>query len=200
MSELAARSLTATQWAPPGRFPVGTPNLSIEELPLAGIVRLQSRLDESGWLVRLAAAAGVSALPDTGCCTVVTPAEHFIAWSAPREWLVFCPLAEEAQRLEALEILCDDSLAVATLISDSRVGFRATGADAPALLAKGTALNLETDAFPPGSAAATRFAGLAATIVHRVPGEYLVYFDVAYSEFLMRWWLDAADEFFAATR
>ena len=86
------------------------------------------------------------------------------------------------------------------MISDSRVGFRTSGTDAPALLAKGTALNLDTDAFPPGSAATTRFAGLAAMIVHRLPGEYLIYFDIAYSEFVMRWWLDAADEFLATPR
>lgn len=200
MPELTARTLTAAQWAPPGRFPVGAPNLSIEELPLAGIVRLQSRIDDPGWMARLAVVAGVAALPATGRCTVDAQADRFIAWSAPREWLAFCPLAEEANRLEAFEKLCDGSIAVATLISDSRVGFRATGTDAPALLAKGTALNLGTDVFPPGSAATTRFAGLAAIIVHRLPSEYLVYFDVAYSEFLMRWWLDAADEFLATTR
>lgn len=200
MPELTARTLTATQWAPPGRFPVGAPNLSIEELPLAGIVRLQSRIDEPGWMARLAVVAGFAALPAMGRCTVDAQADNFIAWSAPREWLAFCPLAEEANLLETFEKLCDGSLAVATLISDSRVGFRATGTDAQALLAKGTALNLETDAFPPGSAATTRFAGLAAMIVHRLPGEYLIYFDVAYSEFLMRWWLDAADEFLATTR
>lgn len=200
MPELIARTFAATQWVPPGRFPVAAPTLSIDELPLAGIIRIQSRTDEPAWTARLAAAAGIAVLPASGRCTVDAQTERLMAWSAPWEWLHFFPLDEETHRLEAFERICDGSLAASTLISDSRVGFRASGTGAPALLAKGTALNLDTDAFPPGSAATTRFAGLAAMIVHRLPGEYLIYFDIAYSEFVMRWWLDAADEFLATPR
>jgi sarcosine oxidase, subunit gamma len=199
MSELIARTLAATQWAPPERFPIGAPNLSIEELPLAGILRVQSGTDDPAWRTRFATVAGL-ALPASGQCHVDFQPDRFIAWSAPREWLFVCPLEEELARLEAFERVCDGGVAAATLISDSRIGFRATGIDAPVLLAKGTALNVDGGVFPPGSAATTRFAGLAAMIVHRLPGEYLIYFDVAYSEFLMRWWLDTADEFLATTR
>lgn len=194
MSELSARTLAATAWAPPGRFPVATPNLSIDELPLAAIIRIQSRSADPEWAARLAIAAGL-ALPTAGRCHADLQAGRFAAWSAPGEWLYCFPLDEETRLLEAVGRACDGHLAVATLISDSRVGFRAMGADAPALLATGTALNLDGDAFPPGSAATTRFAGLAGMVVHRRAGEYLIYFDVAYSEFLMRWWLDAVHEF-----
>lgn len=194
MLELTARITVASAYAPPGSFPVQSARVTIDEIPLAGIFRIQGPERDETFCSRVAAAARTP-LPGPGECFADAGTDGCLVWSGPGEWLYFCPLAQEAARLALFERACESFPAVVTLISDSRVAFRVAGPEATSLLAKGCALDLEHGAFPAGRAATTRFAGLPGMLVHRVAGEYLLYFDVSYSEYLMTWWLDAADEF-----
>lgn len=194
MHDMTARTTAALQWAPVGRFPIATETLRLDELPLSGILRIQARSNDGEFPIRLAEATGI-ALPIPGRFHVDVLNRACLAWSGPGEWIYFCSIADEANRFSRIENICEGSIARITLISDSRIAFSVSGIDAPDLLEKGCSLNLSPLSFPTGCVATTRFAGVPSMVLHRRPGEYLLYFDVSYCAYLMNWWIDAASEF-----
>jgi len=109
-------------------------------------------------------------------------------WLGPDEWLVVTvpgregPLAAGlAQALSGLHALVLD-------VSDQRTVIAVSGASAPGILAKGTALDLRPPAFDPGRCAQTRLAR-ALVIVHRPDDAptYDLYVDRSYADYLWRW-------------
>lgn len=192
MDKLTPRTVVAPLYVPENIFPVRAPSLEISELPLAGIIRLQGRSDDVEFRESVSASLGIP-LP---------PAERFsqngdvrLAWAGPNEYLCLCPLETEEKYVSAVTEALAGQFATVTLYSDSRVGFRITGREAAAFVAKGCSIDSHPASFPAGRVVTTRFAGLPAMIMHRTEGEYVVYFDIGFVEFVLKWILDAAEEF-----
>lgn len=174
------------------QFPVEYPSLNITELPLSGIIRIQGEAKDPDLVAAIESATQL-ALPLQDNFSV--KGERRLAQVAPNEWLLFTPLQEELAQLTNLEKSFAGLFATATLISDSRVIFCVSGEAASDLLAKGSALDFDPEAFPVGKMRNTRFAGIAVAIAHLQRDHYLMYVDISYSDYALHWLIDAAAEF-----
>ncbi|XHO03486.1 hypothetical protein ACEQUB_00346 [Ralstonia syzygii] len=192
MANLIARTFVTETWTKPAALPVHTPSLAIHELPLAGIIRIQGSANDSQVIAAIQTATGLT-VPLTE--RYVEADRDILARVGPNEWLLFTDLAVEERALQALQRNFGDVFANATLVSDSRIALAVAGDAAPDFLAKGCALDFHPTAFPPGTLASTRFAGLPAAILHRTLNHYVIYFDVALAEFVVSWLVDASKEF-----
>ncbi|MBN3786546.1 sarcosine oxidase subunit gamma family protein [Burkholderia sp. Ac-20353] len=196
MDKLIARTVVAPLYVSEQVFPIRAGSLQIFELPLAGIIRLQGRTDDPEFRASVSATVSVQ-LPLAE--TFSPGADVELAWVGPNEYLCFCPLDAEERTFSALTAALAGQFATATLYSDSRVCFLITGTDATAFLAKGCSIDMHPASFPVGRVVTTRFADLPAMVMHRNEGEFVVYFDVSYIEFALKWILDAAEEFIERT-
>jgi len=197
MDRLVARSTVSPQFVGESAFPIRAGSLQISELPLAGIIRVQGRSADEAFRSGVAAALGLR-LPEAEAISRGAGAR--LAWAGPNEYLCFCALADEDKCVSALTAALAGQFATVTLVSDSRVGFVVTGSNADALLSKGCSIDMHRVAFPAGRVVTTRFAGLPAVLMRREAGDYAIYFDVAYVEFILKWLLDAAEEFMASAQ
>jgi sarcosine oxidase, subunit gamma len=192
MDKLIARTVLAPLYVAEVKFPIQSRSLQISEVPLAGIIRIQGRTDDEQFRASINTALGLQ-LPKAERTT--QNGEVSLAWSGPNEYLCFCSLEVEDGLLHSLTNALAGQFAVATLYSDSRAGFRILGEDATCFIAKGCSIDVHATAFPVGQSVTTKFAGLPAMLMHRTDGEYVVYFDVGYIEFILKWFIDAAEEF-----
>ena len=161
-----------------------------------GEVRPQAILAVSAWpdtAVRVAdaltGALGVAVLKPN---RVAVGAGLLAVGLAPGRVIVFADDPASPGRIA--ERLSPEVAAVVDL-SHARVGFRLTGAAAPAVLNKGLAIDLGETAFPVGAAAQSTIAYIGTLLVHRDIHAYdlFVYtsFAVAFAE-----WLQASSEEF----
>ncbi|MEB2543756.1 sarcosine oxidase subunit gamma [Burkholderia cenocepacia] len=192
MDKLIARSTVSQQFVDSNVFPIRADNLQISELPLAGIIRVQGRTADDAFRSQVASCLGAD-LPAAERTSV--GADVRIAWTGPNEYLCFCALAAEEKHLSALTDALAGQFATVTLVSDSRVAFLVTGREAQAFISKGCSIDMNPASFPADRAVTTRFAGLPAMLMHRGGGDYVIYFDIGYVEFVVKWMLDAAEEF-----
>lgn len=191
MDKLIARSALSPQFIDANLFPVDFGDLQIAELPLAGIVRIQGFAGDAGFRAAVTQALGV-AVPEPEAST--SQGDIRLVWGGPHEFLCFCPLAEEAQYRSRFTAVAG-CFVTATVISDSRVGFRMTGREAASFIAKGCAIDMHSEQFKVGHSTSTRFASLPALVMRHDEDVYVVYFDVGYIEFILKWIVDAAAEF-----
>ncbi|MFL9863470.1 sarcosine oxidase subunit gamma family protein [Paraburkholderia fungorum] len=192
MDKLMARSTVSDQLVQGRPFPICSRGLTVSELPLHGIFRLQGNAKDAAFGAAVTAALDLP-LPVSEGFSVSGNAQ--LAWAGPNEFLYFCQLSSEEIALSALIAALAGQFATVTQVSDSRVAFIFSGDDAPAFLAKGCAIDLNPVAFPAGHVVTTRFAGLPSMLMHRTVGEYVAYFDVGSAAYVLSWMLDAAEEF-----
>lgn len=190
MAKLIARTTVLPTAS--AQFPIQFSALSITELPLSGIIRIQGNAQDPLVTTAIENATGLS-LPQEDQLTAQH--ERRLAQVAPNEWLLFTSLEEEQTQFAALENAFSGIFATATLISDSRVIFRITGEATADLLAKGSSLDFHPSAFPAERMRNTRFAGIAAAIAHLQQGEYRLYVDLSYADYVLHWLIDASAEF-----
>lgn len=192
MDKLIARTKITPNFVGESEFPLRSARLHVSELPLAGIIRLQGETSNEAFRSGVQAALGVQ-LPVPERVSVTN--EVRLAWAGPNEYLCFCPLGSEEKYESLLAGALAGQFAAVTLVSDSRVVFLVSGKDAAALMAKGCSIDMHPSTFAVGHVVTTRFAGLPAMLIHRDQGEYVLYFDIGYTEFMVKWLLEAAEEF-----
>ncbi|RQT14882.1 sarcosine oxidase subunit gamma [Burkholderia contaminans] len=192
MVKLAVRSIVSPQFMDARDFPIRTSGLNVFEMPLGGIIRVQGCTDDDAFRASVATSLGAD-LPSAE--RMSCSAESRIAWAGPNEYLCFCELEAEERLVFALTSALAGQFATVTLVSDSRIGFSFTGNDAHALIAKGCAIDMHPADFTVGRVVTTRFAGLHAMLMKPVADQHVVYFDIAYVEFVLKWIQDAAREF-----
>ncbi|MGT2460185.1 sarcosine oxidase subunit gamma (plasmid) [Cupriavidus basilensis] len=190
MDKLVART-TVTN-AAPGVWPVEALPLSVKEVPLSGIIRIQGPANDLKVVAAIERATGLK-LPTSEAYS--ESGNRRLARVGPNEWLLFTDLLDEQAAVNALSVQFASLFATATLISDSRVVFAVSHTASSDFMAKGCGLDFHPEAFPTGFMRSTRFAGLPAAIAHVAADTYLVYLDVSLAQFAMSWMLDAADEF-----
>jgi sarcosine oxidase, subunit gamma len=192
MDKLIARTTVSQNFFGEGVFPFRAEGLQISELPLAGIIRIQGNTADEAF-----SSAVVTALatPLPAPERVSATRDIRLAWAGPGECLCFCALESESSVESALNESLAGQFATVTLVSDSRVAFLVAGKEAPALLAQGCSIDTHPATFGVDNVVTTRFAGLPAMLMHRDQGEYVLYFDVGYTEFVVKWLLEAAEEF-----
>jgi sarcosine oxidase, subunit gamma len=186
MPKLASRGQVCTP------LPLRYPTLSITEIPLSGILRLQGKSQSPAFKEGVERVTRF-ALPVQGA--LESNGAVLGAWATPGEWLLFCDLAEEQALLNELRAELSDVFANVALVSDSRLGFSIQGDSAADFLAKGGGMDVDSAVFKPGSCVTTRFAGLPAILMHVMSGEYRLYVDISFSGFISSWIADAAQEF-----
>lgn len=196
MDKLIARSTVTEQFADSVVFPIRADGLQISELPLAGIIRLQGRAQDEAFRSRVTASLGAD-IPSAERVSAGTDLR--LAWAGPNEYLCLCTLDVEEKCLSALTAALVGQFATITLVSDSRLGFLIKGREAEAFISKGCSIDMHRESFPVNRVVTTRFGGLPAMLMHRSEGEYVIYFDIGYAEFVLKWMLDAAAEFLGAT-
>jgi len=165
--------------------------VTLEELSLLGMVRVQGPGSDSSFCEQVADL--VMPLPAPGLTT--RKGELKCLWLTPDEWLIVTPPSGENSVLTALTLALEGRVALATMITDSRLAVEITGPCAAVLLSKGCALDLHPAKFAVGNASVTRFAKSAAMVTRVQEDAYQLYVDRSQARYTWEWLLDAAGEF-----
>lgn len=113
-------------------------------------------------------------------------------WAGPGQWIVSCPIGEEAAVAARLRKAVEGLLAVVTEITDSRVVLDVAGDRFREVLARGSSVDFHQDTFLDGGCLTTRFAGIPAMIACGViPGGARIFCDASFGSYLADWF-DAA--------
>lgn len=171
------------------RFTNGS--ITLEELPLLGMIRLQGPAGDAEFLDEVEQA--VIPIPAYG--KISTNADMSCLWLTPKEWLIVTPAGGEDDVLTALAPVLQERVALATMITDSRLALEISGSCAAELLSKGCALDLHRSKFEVGHAAITRFAKTVAMIARLQHDRYQLYVDRSHARYTWEWLVDAATEF-----
>lgn len=192
MDKLIARSTVHQDFVDSKSFPIAARSLSISELPLGGIVRIQGQSSDAAFSAGITTSLGVP-LPVPESLSRRDSA--VLAWAGPNEYLWFCDLADEESFVSALKWALAGLFANVTLVSDSRIGFLVMGEAARSFIAKGCSIDMYAAAFGAGHVVTTRFAGLPAMLLSREENEFFIYFDIGHAQYVLNWVRDAAEEF-----
>ncbi|MDN7865603.1 sarcosine oxidase subunit gamma family protein [Burkholderia multivorans] len=192
MVKLNARSTLSQEYVDKSVFPVQTPTLQITELPLSGILRIQGRQSDAAFVAAVEENLGVQ-LPAPE--RTDSKADVTVTWAGPNEYLCFCALENEVQYESALKSALEGKFAAVTLVSDSRFGVRVSGSNAAAFIAQGCSIDMDTTNFPIGHSVTTRFASLPAILIHRAKQEYILYVDIGYVEYMLKWLVAESNEY-----
>jgi len=192
MVKLNARSTLSQEYVDIIQFPVQTPTLQITELPLSGILRIQGRKSDAAFVSAVEERLGVR-LPAPERTN--SKADVTVVWSGPNEYLCFCALKNEAQYEDALQSALAGKFAAVTLASDSRIGVYISGSNAAEFIAQGCAIDMDTANFKVGHSSTTRFASLPAILIHRATQEYILYVDIGYVEYMLKWLIAESNEY-----
>jgi sarcosine oxidase, subunit gamma len=192
MDKLIARTTVHQDFVDSTRFPIAAHSLSISEQPLAGIVRIQGRTSDPGFVAGVTSALGL-ALPAPE--SLARGDFGVLAWAGPNEYLWFCDLSAEDGFVSSLNGALVGVFSSATLVSDSRIGFLVKGDEARSFVAKGCSIDMHAAAFGVGHVVTTRFAGLPAMLLSRDDDEFVIYFDIGHAQYMLKWITDAAEEF-----
>ncbi|MFB9123772.1 hypothetical protein E2553_39425 [Paraburkholderia dipogonis] len=192
MVKFNARSTFSHEYVDKCVFPIQTSTLQITELPLSGILRVQGRQSDAAFVSTAGENLGVQ-LPAPS--RTVSNGDVTVIWAGPNEYLCFCALENEAQYENALKSALEGKFAAVTLVSDSRFGVRVSGSNAAAFIAQGCSIDMDTGSFPIGHAVTTRFASLPAILIHRATREYILYVDIGYVEYILKWLVAESNEY-----
>jgi sarcosine oxidase subunit gamma len=96
--------------------------------------------------------------------TSVSWGENKVFWLSPDQWLIQCPRAKAGELLASLRKALGNTHSLAVDVSDMRAIIRLEGEHARAVLLKGSSLDLDSEAYPPGTVRRVLFAGIAALI------------------------------------
>jgi sarcosine oxidase subunit gamma len=131
----------------------------------------------AGWLAD-AGMPGWPERPGTRC-----GAARWLAWTGPEHWLMVAPLTEEAALEAALRGGAAPEAVGIVTVSDTLAFFAVEGADAAAVMAVASPLDLHPAAFPADGACFTEAFGLRA-LVARQGGGFLLAVDRSYGAFV----------------
>ncbi len=112
---------------------------------------------------------------------------------APDTWLVESSIHDAADLLPAVRTGCGRRSFTVTDVSDTLVTIAVEGAQAPALLARGCALDLSPLAFGNAACARTRFAQLPVVLRHVNSERFECLVDRSAAQWLYDWMEDAAE-------
>jgi sarcosine oxidase subunit gamma len=121
-------------------------------------------------------------------------------WLGPDAWLLTCPPAETAPRIDGLRAALSEVHAAIVDVSDGRVALRLAGPNARDVFAKGCPLDLHPRAFAPGRCAQSLLAKASVLIhllsedAHRGP-TFNLYVARSFAHDLFAWLNDAGREF-----
>ncbi len=120
---------------------------------------------------------------------VIVGAQGPVLWMAPDELLLLCPPADAPALAAAL-----DAHGLAADVSDARVLFRLTGADADvrAVLAKGAPVDLDPHAFGPGDLRRTRLGQVAVAFWCEGDGAFALLAARSVADYVFAWLCVAA--------
>ncbi len=169
--------------------PVAETAFSAKVEPDTGLVRLQvfNRLPNAHQSVETS--LGFS-LPATG--QVLQLPEATAYGVGPCRWIFKVAAGTQHSFAQQLDSMLAESLAVVTVISDSRIVITLRGASVREVVARGTSVDLHPDRFCSDMCASTRFASVSALIVCGSRGDELVLIaDATHADYL-RCWLEAA--------
>lgn len=113
-------------------------------------------------------------------------------WRGPDHWLATSEGLRASELVAELTAATEGCLSAVVDISDSVTAFQLLGAAVPALLARGTSLDLDREVFGPGRCARTRLAGLAALLRPLEENGYEMLVDRSEAQFLLDWFRDCA--------
>jgi len=133
----------------------------IEDVGLQGMITLRGDL---GARAVKSAATGGSGAAMPGQRQITFSDDGALGWMSPDEFLVLCPHAQVAARLEKMTRALGKTHALAVDVSDARAMFRLTGPATREVIAKLCPVDMSPDAFKPGQLARTRMAQVPAAI------------------------------------
>ena len=161
----------------------------LEEQKKIRLVRLQGPGDDTVFLK--AVDDQIMPLPEPN--RVVVTDGWRCAWLAPNEWVFISSEENEDKLIKTLQPACQGKLAMATVISDSRIVISVSGASAVELLSIHSALDLHPSSFLPGYCAVTRFNQVAALIV-RTGHRFEIFIDRCYARYIWHLLVDTSSE------
>jgi sarcosine oxidase subunit gamma len=120
-------------------------------------------------------------------------------WLGPDAWLLTCPPAEAAARIESLRVALAEVHAAVVDVSDDRAVIRLAGPSARDVLAKGCPLDLHPRTFAAGRCAQSLLAK-ASVLLHPLddaPGGpvFDIYVARSFAHYLWAWLEDAGREY-----
>ncbi len=121
-----------------------------------------------------------------------TGTDPVICRIAPDTWLMQSTLHDAADVVQAVRKGCGRRTFVVTDLSDAFVTFVLDGAQSPALLARGCALDLSLSTFRTSSCARTRLAMLPAVVRRASFERFECIIDRAAAQYFYEWLQDAA--------
>jgi sarcosine oxidase, subunit gamma len=121
--------------------------------------------------------------------TSISWGENKVFWLSSDQWLILAPRPKTADLFSALRKSLGTSHSLAVDVSDMRAIIRLEGEHARTVLLKGCSLDLESDAYPPGTVRRLRFAEIAA-LLHVVEENVLDLFVFhSYADYAWDWLL-----------
>jgi len=185
------------------RVPLQGRTICIEEVRDYGLIRLQvfSRGSVPGRGSESTESLSIllgEALPDA--CQLLPFAKGYAFWTAPGEWIIAVPAGSEIPQSAQCDECLTDVLHAVTIMTDSRLVLRISGAEARQLLAKCSAVDFHPSVFGLGRCVITKFARLPVMITQPTKAEdFMIFVDRSQASYLWEWLEDAAGEFEATT-
>lgn len=161
------------------------------------LIELRGYADDAGFFKRASTVLGM--LPSSIGATAGDGKDVTVSCLSPDRWWI----AGMQAKIGSLEARLRDTLRETphsiVSLSPGLVSFRLKGPDAAAILAKGTALDLDTVSFPKGSARRTLHAGIS-TVIHRPGldepnGAFELHVSRSYHHYMRSWLLLAGKEY-----
>lgn len=126
----------------------------------------------------------------------VTEGEYTVYWLGPDEFQITCPIGSVTNLCERLAIALSGVHFAVNDLSGGQVALELQGEAVPLVLAKGCTLDLHQRVFPVGACAQSGLGKANVLIVNRrKPGQYDVMVRRSFSDYLIKWLLNAADEY-----
>jgi sarcosine oxidase, subunit gamma len=114
----------------------------------------------------------------------------------PTDWLVLAADPDPTPLLRRLDVLFAGSTFRATNVSQALIRVKIEGREARDLLAKGCALDLHPQRYPPGQSSRTRFADMPVIVRCMRPSTFECIVALSYADYFLSWLEDAALEFY----
>jgi sarcosine oxidase subunit gamma len=168
--------------APPQGLVIG-----LREMPNVGMIDLRGLTSDRKFMSACKSVLEID-LPKTPRGSA-SWGENKVFWLSPDQWLIQCPRAKTATLLAALHKELGTTHSLAVDASDMRAIIRLEGEHARTVLLKGCSLDLDSDAYPPGTVRRLRFAEIAA-LLHVVEDDALDLFVFrSYADYAWDWLL-----------
>lgn len=130
------------------------------------------------------------ALPNTPNTTA--GGDPLLWWRGPGHWMATSEGLRASELVNELTVATEGYLSSVVDISDAVTALQLLGSAVPALLARGTSLDLDRGTFGPGHCARTRLAQLAVLLRPLEENGYEVLVDRSEAQFLLDWFRDSA--------